>query len=106
VVVDSDDTAQKVLNIMLREKIGRVTFMPLNHLKPKNLTFTQSTDAIPLLSKIEYDAEHKKAFQQVLERRRFARTLQQPQLTQGAMVLTLWDKVEQKGARCNDRRMI
>jgi structural maintenance of chromosome 3 (chondroitin sulfate proteoglycan 6) len=101
-VVDSDDTAQKVLNIMLREKTGRVTFMPLNRLKPKKPTFPQSTDAIPLLSKIEYDSQYEKAFQQV-----FGKTAVCKDLTIAAAysrshslnTITLdGDKVERKGA--------
>ena len=36
VVVDHDDTASKVLEILNKEKSGRVTFMPLNRLKAKN----------------------------------------------------------------------
>jgi structural maintenance of chromosome 3 (chondroitin sulfate proteoglycan 6) len=30
VVVDTDETASKVLDAMLKEKTGRVMFMPLN----------------------------------------------------------------------------
>lgn len=102
VVVDSDETASKVLNVMLKEKTGRVTFMPLNRLKPKSPTFPQSTDAIPLLSKITYDAKYEKAFQQV-----FGKTAVCKDLTiaaaysrsHGLNTITLeGDKVERKGA--------
>ena len=48
VVVDTDDTASKVLDVMLKEKTGRVTFMPLNRLKPKNPPSPNSPDAEPL----------------------------------------------------------
>ncbi|KAH9083418.1 structural maintenance of chromosome protein 3 [Lactarius deliciosus] len=65
VVVDTDHTASKVLDVMLRERIGRVTFMPLNRLKPKNPVPPNADDAIPLLEKLRYDPAHAKAFQQV-----------------------------------------
>ncbi|TFK53843.1 structural maintenance of chromosome protein 3 [Heliocybe sulcata] len=65
VVVDSDATASKVLDIMLREKTGRVTFMPLNRLKPKNPPLPSSVDAIPLIDQLRFDSEFEKAFQQV-----------------------------------------
>lgn len=65
VVVDTDDTASKVLDVMLKEKTGRVTFMPLNRLKPKPVTFPNAPDAIPLIDKLKFDEVHRMAFQQV-----------------------------------------
>lgn len=102
VVVDTDETASKLLTIMLKEKTGRVTFMPLNRLNPKIPTFPPGTDAIPLLSKITYSEEHEKAFQQV-----FGKTAVCKDLTIAAAysrshslnTITLeGDKVERKGA--------
>jgi structural maintenance of chromosome 3 (chondroitin sulfate proteoglycan 6) len=102
VVVDNDDTASKVLEIMLREKTGRVTFMPLNRLKPKNPSIPTSDDAIPLLDQLEYDEAHEKAFQQV-----FGKTCVCHNLTiaaayvksHGINTITLdGDKVDRKGA--------
>ncbi|KZT22156.1 RecF/RecN/SMC protein [Neolentinus lepideus HHB14362 ss-1] len=65
VVVDSDATASKVLDVMLREKTGRVTFMPLNRLKPKNPPLPTADDAIPLIEQLSFDSMYEKAFQQV-----------------------------------------
>ena len=45
VVVDSDETASRVLDVMIKEKTGRVTFMPLNRLKPKSPAPPNSNDA-------------------------------------------------------------
>jgi hypothetical protein len=41
---------------MLKEKIGRVTFMPLNHLKPKSPTSNAppAQDALPLMDKVRF----------------------------------------------------
>lgn len=65
VVVDTDETASRVLDIMLKEKTGRVTFMPLNRLKPKDVTYPNAPDAIPLIDKLRFDPQHSKAFRQV-----------------------------------------
>ncbi|CAB4408989.1 unnamed protein product [Rhizophagus irregularis] len=42
VVVDTDDTATKVLDVLNREQSGRVTFMPLNRLRTKTLEYPES----------------------------------------------------------------
>lgn len=102
VIVDTDDTASKVLDIMLKEKTGRVTFMPLNRLKPKPVAFPQAPDAIPLIDKLKFDEIHRKAFQQV-----FGKTCVCKDLTVAAAyvrshnlnTITLdGDKVDRKGA--------
>ncbi|KAJ4482444.1 structural maintenance of chromosome protein 3 [Lentinula aciculospora] len=102
VVVDSDETASKVLDVMLRDKTGRVTFMPLNRLKPKNPPLPNNGDAIPILEKLYYDNVHAKAFQQV-----FGKTCVCKDLTvaaayvksHGINTITLdGDKVDRKGA--------
>ncbi|KAH8832599.1 RecF/RecN/SMC [Flagelloscypha sp. PMI_526] len=103
VVVDTDATASQVLEIMLREKTGRVTFMPLNRLKPNvpNLPENESEGTFPLLKKLRYDPVLEKAFQQV-----FGKTCVCPTLDIGAAyvkshgvnTITLdGDKVERKG---------
>lgn len=102
VVVDTDETASKVLDVMLKEKTGRVTFMPLNRLKPKPVAFPQAPDAIPLIDKLKFDELHRKAFQQV-----FGKTCVCKDLTVAAAyvrshnlnTITLdGDKVDRKGA--------
>lgn len=102
VVVDTDETASKVLEVMLKEKTGRVTFMPLNRLKPKPVAFPQAPDAIPLIDKLKFNELHRKAFQQV-----FGKTCVCKDLTVAAAyvrshnlnTITLdGDKVDRKGA--------
>lgn len=101
-MVDSDETASKVLDVMLRDKTGRVTFMPINRLKPKNPPLPNNGDAIPILDKLRYDDVHAKAFQQV-----FGKTCVCKDLTvaaayvksHGINTITLdGDKVDRKGA--------
>lgn len=48
VVVDTDETASRVLDIMSQEKKGRCTFIPLNRLRPKNIEYPQANDALPM----------------------------------------------------------
>ncbi|KAH9957888.1 structural maintenance of chromosome protein 3 [Russula dissimulans] len=102
VVVDTDQTASKVLDIMLRERTGRVTFVPLNRLKPKNLVPPNADDAIPLLEKLRYDPAHAKAFQQVFGRTCVCRDLTVAAAyvkSHGINTITLdGDKVDRKGA--------
>lgn len=57
VVVDSDETASRLLEEMQKEGIvGRVTFMPLNRLRnEKRAEFAATADAVLLLDKLGYE---------------------------------------------------
>ena len=101
-MVDTDTTASKVLEVMLKEKTGRVTFVPLNRLKPKPVQYPQSSDAQPLIKKLRYDPVHAKAFEQV-----FGKTCVCEDLTLAASYVRRYnlntitidgDKVDRKGA--------
>jgi structural maintenance of chromosome 3 (chondroitin sulfate proteoglycan 6) len=87
---------------MLKEKTGRVTFMPLNRLKPKNPPIPNDGDAIPLLDKLQFDALHLKAFQQVFGKTCVCRDLSVAAAyvrSHGINTITLdGDKVDRKGA--------
>lgn len=49
VVVDTDETASRILEVMVKEKSGRVTFMPLNRLRPQNVRYPeQAEEAVPM----------------------------------------------------------
>ncbi|KAG1445861.1 hypothetical protein G6F56_009762 [Rhizopus delemar] len=50
---------------MSKEKSGRVTFIPLNRVKPRTVHYPNSSDAIPIISKLQYDAQYQKAFEQI-----------------------------------------
>ncbi|KAL2820881.1 RecF/RecN/SMC [Aspergillus cavernicola] len=64
-IVDTDETATKVLEILQQEKAGRVTFMPLNRLRSKPLNMPKASDTIPMIEKLQYDRAYDKAFQHV-----------------------------------------
>ncbi|KAF8423598.1 hypothetical protein EV426DRAFT_118468 [Tirmania nivea] len=79
-VVDTDETATKVLEMLQREKAGRITFMPLNRLTPRPGKFPDDTKGVhPLLNKISYKPAYAKAFEQV-----FGKTLLCPDLNVAA----------------------
>ncbi|KAL7270355.1 Structural maintenance of chromosomes protein 3 [Rhizina undulata] len=101
-VVDNDDTATQVLQLLQREKSGRITFMPLNRLKPRLGSYPSANDAIPMLSKIKFDPKYQKAFEQV-----FGKTIICPDLniaaqyarSHGVSAITLvGDRADKKGA--------
>lgn len=75
-VVDNADTATYLADILYRHHGGRVTFMPLAQLRPRQISLPRSNDAVPLISKITYDARYERAFQQV-----FGKTVVCPNLT-------------------------
>lgn len=102
VVVDTDETASRVLDVMLKEKTGRVTFMPLNRLHPGSPIMPNEADCEPLLEKLRYDSKYDKAFRQI-----FGKTCVCKDLTiaasyvrsHGINTITLdGDKVDRKGA--------
>jgi structural maintenance of chromosome 3 (chondroitin sulfate proteoglycan 6) len=78
-VVDNDETATKVLEILQRDKLGRVTFMPLNRLKPRPANVPKAGDALPMIEKIQFDDIYRKAFEQV-----FGKTIICPNLAVAA----------------------
>lgn len=68
VVVDNDDTVTKLLEVMNKEKSGRVTFVPLNRLKSNLVQYPKADDALPMLSKLKYDKRFAMAFEQIFGR--------------------------------------
>jgi len=86
----------------MKEKTGRVTFMPLNRLRPKVPVFPQTEDTQPLIDQLAFDPKYTKAFQQV-----FGKTCVCKDLTVAAKyarshdlnTITIeGDKVDRKGA--------
>lgn len=75
-IVDNDVTATKVIEILQKEKSGRITFIPLNRVKHKNGNVPAASDSIPMLEKLEFDPIYERAFQQV-----FGQTIICPNLT-------------------------
>ena len=87
---------------MIKEKTGRVTFMPLNRLKPKNPPAPNAQDAEPLIDKLRFDRTYEKAFQQVFGKTCVCRDLTIAAAyvkSHGINTITLdGDKVDRKGA--------
>lgn len=101
-VVDTDDTATKVLEILQKEKAGRVTFMPLNRLKNRPVNIPKASDAIHMISKLKYDQGYEAAFQHV-----FGKTIICPNLQVAAQyarshavsaITPEGDRADKKGA--------
>ena len=75
-VVDNDETATRVIEILQKEKAGRITFIPLNRVRPRTGNVPKANDALPMIEKIQFDPIYEKAFQQV-----FGQTIICPNLT-------------------------
>ena len=65
VVVDTDETATRILDALNKDRAGRVTFMPLNRLHPRETSYPQGNEVIPMISKLQYETRFQKAFMQV-----------------------------------------
>ncbi|AFR94978.2 chromosome associated protein [Cryptococcus neoformans C23] len=102
VVVDNDETASKLLDVMNREKSGRVTFMPLNRLKSHSVNYPKANDAIPMIQKLQFDREYVMAFEQVFGRTIICEDLQTAAhytRSHGLNAVTIeGDRVDRKGA--------
>lgn len=75
-VVDNDETASKVIEILQKEKGGRVTFIPLNRVNTKLGNVPKAADAIPMIEKMQFDPMYEEAFRQI-----FGQTIICPNLT-------------------------
>uniref|UniRef100_A0A0E0JV70 SMC hinge domain-containing protein n=2 Tax=Oryza punctata TaxID=4537 RepID=A0A0E0JV70_ORYPU len=76
VVVENDDISTKIIQVLTREKGGGVTFIPLNKVKVPDVSYPQSDDFVPLLKKLEYKPNHRRAFEQVFGRTVICKDLQ------------------------------
>jgi hypothetical protein len=58
VVVDTDETAARLMKTLEERSLGRVCFMPLNRLRVKTVNYPDSSDVVPLLAAaLEYPRE-------------------------------------------------
>ncbi|KAK5170296.1 Structural maintenance of chromosomes protein 3 [Saxophila tyrrhenica] len=75
-VVDDDEVSTRITEILKKEKGGRVTFVPLSRIQNRGApNLPKASDAVPLLSKLKYDAIYEPAFRQV-----FGKTIVCPNL--------------------------
>lgn len=74
-VVDTDETATKITDILYKNSLGRVTFMPLNRLHPRPANLPKANDALSMISKLSFDPMYEKAMSQI-----FGHTIISPNL--------------------------
>ncbi|CAI5738254.1 unnamed protein product [Peronospora farinosa] len=61
VVVDTDDTAARIMQELDKKNLGRLTFLPLSRLKVKDhFDYPRNDDVVALIEKLEYPAEVRK----------------------------------------------
>jgi structural maintenance of chromosome 3 (chondroitin sulfate proteoglycan 6) len=77
VVVEDDTTALRLTSELSRGKCGRVSFMPLNRLKPAEVQYPEQygSDVVPLLKRLKYDPKFEPAFRQVFGKTLVCRNL-------------------------------
>ena len=76
VIVDTDATAARLMKRLESEKLGRVTFLPLNRLRIEHATYPESADVKPLLSQcIKFKTNVEKAMQHVFGKKLLARNV-------------------------------
>uniref|UniRef100_A0A7S4I268 Structural maintenance of chromosomes protein n=1 Tax=Odontella aurita TaxID=265563 RepID=A0A7S4I268_9STRA len=76
VIVDTDATAAKLMKRLEEDRLGRVTFLPLNRLNVENVTYPETSDVTPLLSRcVRYDPKVDVAMRHVFGRKLLARTV-------------------------------
>ena len=76
IIVDTDDTAAKIMKRLEKDKLGRVTFLPLNQLKVDNVRYPESTDVAPLMEQcITFDPVVRRAMEHVFARKLLARSV-------------------------------
>ncbi|BGP23932.1 Structural maintenance of chromosomes protein 3 [Rhodotorula toruloides] len=102
IVVDNDDTATRILDRMVQDKSGRVTFMPLNRLRVHDVEYPKSNEAIPMINKLKFSEDFRPAFKQVFGRTIICQTLEIAGAytrSHGLNAITLdGDKYDRKGS--------
>ena len=106
IVVDSDTVASQIIDLINREKLeGRVTFLPLNRLRPVDAKYppNPSRDFVPMVEKIQFDPKFAPAIKQIFGRTLICRDLTvanhfsaQPNMNMSCITLE-GDKVNRKG---------
>ncbi|KAL7538031.1 hypothetical protein ACHAXR_008232 [Thalassiosira sp. AJA248-18] len=76
IIVDTDATAARLMKRLEDEKLGRVTFLPLNQLQVDNARYPESTDVAPLMEQcISFDPAVRRAMEHVFARKLLARSV-------------------------------
>jgi structural maintenance of chromosome 3 (chondroitin sulfate proteoglycan 6) len=104
VIVDSLETAQRVATVMTANSSrypGQMTCLPMTNMRPKQHTYPQSDDAIPLIEKLHFDKKLLGVMQHVFGSTLICRTLDVAvkEAKSGFNCVTLeGDNVEKRGA--------
>eukprot|EP00899_Mesostigma_viride_P022420 jgi/Mesvir1/3362/Mv04256-RA.1 len=64
-VVETSDVAQRIIHYMNQERAGRISFFPLDALRPQAVTYPQTNEAMPLIRKIEGKPQFQRVFDEV-----------------------------------------
>jgi len=106
IVVDSDTVASQIIDLINRDKLeGRVTFLPLNRLRPPEAKYppNPSRDFVAMVEKIQFDPKFAPAVKQIFGRTLICRDLAvanhysaQPDMNMSCITLD-GDKVNRKG---------
>ena len=76
VIVDTDATAALLMKELERRKAGRLTFLPLNRIRPPPVTYPDANDVRPLIDvALEFDPYFDQAIRQVFGKKLLARDL-------------------------------
>ncbi|OAL01150.1 RecF/RecN/SMC protein [Phaeosphaeriaceae sp. SRC1lsM3a] len=65
VIVDDDNVSTKIIDRLIKDKSGRLTFIPLNRIHAPNLNLPTKSDMQPLLPRLRYDDQYEAAFRHV-----------------------------------------
>ena len=105
IVVDNDQIATRLTELLIQEKSGRATFIPLNRLSVENVQYPTEwgKDVMPLMKRLSYDEKFAPAVSQVFCRAVVCRTLQlATEVTASTDKVTCvtmdGDQVERRGA--------
>ncbi|XP_015518087.1 structural maintenance of chromosomes protein 3 [Neodiprion pinetum] len=102
-IVETDKFGTKILKEMNNQQLpGEVTFMPLNRLHVKVIDYPQTSDAIPMISKLNYDPKYDRALRYIFGKTLICRNLEAATSlarTSGLDCVTLeGDQVSSKGS--------
>ncbi|ODV95345.1 hypothetical protein PACTADRAFT_3046 [Pachysolen tannophilus NRRL Y-2460] len=103
IVVDNDQTATIIMDELIREKAGRVTFMPLNRIKSKPVSYPEGGVAVPLIKKIGFEP-----FLEPIVRQVFGKTVVVYNLEKGAEISKNYklNAITLDGDRCDRKGVL
>jgi structural maintenance of chromosome 3 (chondroitin sulfate proteoglycan 6) len=105
IVVEDDAVATRLTELLIKERCGRATFMPLNRLRPGAAQFPTKwgRDVMPLIDRLKYEPKYAAAVRQVFGKVVVCRSLELASQVAaedgGVNCVTLeGDQVERRGA--------